>query len=378
MSRHEIRFRVFGNAIEIVDPDKNALPLLQSLDPTFRIQTAPLPCFRYPKFTLGKKIDTGLTKKKLRETPTETLWELHKKLTRDEWREWSRLSKEPKKSSINIKPDVSLMELKMELAFRALASCTLCASACKVNRLAGETGACGLKTLAYVGEHFLHIAEEPPINPAYNLNLQGCGLRCKYCQQFKLLKIRPRRGEKLTEAFWGKMDLTEARSLAFVGGNPDESLYPILKFLAAAPENFLLPIVWNCHGYSTQLTLKLLDKVVDVFLPDFKYGNDACGEKLSGVKGYFTTVKEAIPKMISSGAFVIVRMLVLPGHIECCHKVALEFLANYREKLVLRLMPQYAPDFAITKADGELARRPTLEEFIAVFFEAQKIGLNLV
>ena len=222
------------------------------------------------------------------------------------------------------------------------------------------------------------MAEEPPINPAYTLNVQGCGLRCRYCQQYRILTIDARRGEALSPDLWERLDLTGARSLSFVGGNPDESAYAILKFLRAAPDGFALPVVWNCHGFAEPVVLKLLAGVVDVYVPDFKYGNDRCGKIWSGVDGYVRTVRRAIRHMIAQDATILVRVLVLPGHVACCHLPALRWLTRYKNRLRLRVMGQYAPDFAVRPTDGLMAARPTPEMVEAVVAGAARLGFRLV
>lgn len=102
------------------------------------------------------------------------------------------------------------------------------------------------------------------------LNLRACALRCRYCQQSTLLDPRRRNSELLTASLWSRLDHTGARSISFVGGNPDESMTAILKFLAAAPHNWALPVVWNTHALMSEEGLRLLDGVVNCYLPDFK------------------------------------------------------------------------------------------------------------
>lgn len=127
-----------------------------------------------------------------------------------------------------------------------------------------------------IASSLIHIAEEPPINPSLLLSLSGCGLRCRYCQQAALLDPASVDGEQLDAAMWEKLCIDGARSLSFIGGNPDESLYAVLRFLATAPSNWELPVVWNCHAYGTPETMRLLDGLVDVYVPDFKYGDEYC------------------------------------------------------------------------------------------------------
>jgi hypothetical protein len=86
---------------------------------------------------------------------------------------------------------------------------------------------------------------------------------------------------------------------------------PSLRFLVGAPSDWPLPIVWNCHGAATAETLALLDGVVDAWLPDYKYGNNACGRRLSGIDGYADAASRSIQAMLSQNVPVIVRLLVL-------------------------------------------------------------------
>src|SRR5262249_11322907 len=162
----------------------------------------------------------------------------------------------------------------------------LCARDCKVDRTKDQKGTCGLGRSAIVAEAFAHIAEEAPINPSFLISLAGCGLRCRFCQQHELLFPRKIQGPALDASFWRQIDFSCARSLTFIGGNPDENLAAILTFLGAAPHDWQLPIVWNTHAYIPVDTVDLLDGVIDVYLPDYKYGSSRCGRRLSQVDRY--------------------------------------------------------------------------------------------
>jgi putative pyruvate formate lyase activating enzyme len=224
----------------------------------------------------------------------------------------------------------------------------------------------------------VHIGEEPQINPSLVLSLAGCGLRCRFCQQGPLLEPAGVSADPLGPALWPRLETRGARSLSFVGGNPDESLFAVLRFLAAAPADWRLPVVWNNHGYSTLDTLRLVDGVVDCYLPDFKYGSEACGRRLSGVPDYPATALAAVTAMLGQGVPVIVRVLVLPGHLECCHAPVLGALAALPQaNLIVSVRGQYCPDWRITARDGALARRVAPEETEAVRQMAGELGLRL-
>jgi putative pyruvate formate lyase activating enzyme len=369
-SKLELRIRPDGS-LEVVDPGFDTLSLLREVDPRFTVQSAPLPAFDGPRFVRANRIGVGLKSREVEQMTLEQLHALHRE----------RLSSTvaaPTARARRRQGEMSLLRLKALIARRMLEQCTLCARRCGANRLAGRTGPCGLGPRAYVAEHFVHIAEEAPINPSLLLSLRGCALRCRYCQQHALLDARGSRAEVLGRSFWRHLDFTGARSMSFIGGNPDESLPFILEFLRHAPGDFSLPVVWNHHAFATIETVDLLEQVVDVYVPDLKYGSDECALHLSGVKGYCATAQMAIQRQLEQGVQVIVRILVLPGHLECCHRPALEFLASLDrpDQLRVSIRKQYAPDWKITASDGLLSRRASASEVAEVEACAAHLGLQ--
>lgn len=321
MGRAGLRLSVLDDGgLDVVDPGFDTLDLLREIDPNFAVAAAPLRGFTRPR-----ALDLDLAG-------------------------------------------------RAALARHALGACDLCARGCRVNRLAGERGTCGLGVDGVVAEHFVHIGEEAPINPSLVISLAGCGMRCRYCQQGRLLDPRSLPGRPLDASLWADLDFEGARSLSFVGGNPDESLPAILGFLAAMPGDFALPLVWNSHAYATESALALLDGVVDAFVPDLKYDDERCARRLSGVRGYPERARRTIRWMLAQGVPVIVRVLVLPGHAGCCHLPALEWLANLdADALLVSVRGQYSPDWRITGRDGAMNRRATGVEVARVRGRAREL-----
>jgi len=369
MARSKLRLRIDETGgLEVVDPGFDCLSLLRSIDPGYQIRQARLPGFSSPRFLGLREVGCLLPASRLTDEPEEALWIAHRKAMK-------RL--EEGNGATKGKGEASLLDLKVEIVKRMLSECQLCGKRCGDDRLHGELGACLLGTEAIVADHFVQIAEEPPINPSLMIHLAGCGLKCRFCQQSSLLDPRPVIGENLVPELWAHLCVEKARSLTFIGGNPDESLYAILRFLRAAPVDWRLPVVWNCHGYATPETIALLDGVVDAYVPDFKYGSDACGLRLSGAPEYPAVAGAAISAMLTQGVPVIVRILVLPGHFDCCHLPVLDYLSSVKnENLLVSVRGQYCPDWMITHEDGLLARRPTLEEIERVQSLVGKYGLR--
>ncbi len=345
--------------VEVVDPGLDTLALLRAVNPDFQIESARLRLDGDPGLWRVRRLGCGLSQAGLTAASTESLWLRHG-VCIDDLKGGNRtlgLGEE----------EMSLLALKIELASRLLGDCVLCAHRCHVNRAGGERGVSGLGAEALVAEHFVHVAEEPSINPSLIVSLAGCGLRCRYCQQWPLLDVRALDSPVLESRLWQNLDLRGPRTLSFAGGNPDESVPAVLQFLDAAPESFALPVVWNCHAYSSRETLSLLDGVVDVYLPDLKYFSDDCGTRLSAAPGYPDVARRAVTMLVAQGAAVIVRILILPGHVECCHKPAVRWLENLAcKRLTISVRQQYCPDYRTEEERGALGRRPSAEEVSAV------------
>lgn len=365
--RVHIRMRVLpSGAVAFTDPDPVTLELIRAFDPSFEVRTAPLPGFVKPCLLDTRATGSGMRTTDLTAACDRELWAAHD----------GALSPPVLK-----KPgEVSLLDLKIELATRLLRHCELCALRCGVNRLQGERGRCGLGANAFVYEAYTHIAEEPAINPALNLSLRGCGMRCVYCQQAPALDPRGTAAEALVPPFWERLDFTEARSLVFVGGNPTESLPAVLRFLRATPADFALPIGWNCSGYDAVDAIRLLDGVCDVYIPDFKYGNDACATRCSEAPGYADNARRVVQEMVKQRVPVFVRLLVLPGHAECCHEPVLAVLAGLSASgnLHVSIQGTYMPEWKALAPHGPLSRYPQAQDVAAVRRRAQELELSVI
>lgn len=364
MKRRQLRFRIDDwGKLEVVDPGFDCVDILQAIDPAFRIAQSELPVTAPPSFLALRSHCVGVTHEELAAYSTEALLLLHRQAFRDR----------PASES-----GASILDLKAEIAHRCLKHCNLCAHRCGIDRTQGSVGICGLGVAATIAEHFVHIAEEPPINPSLVLNLGGCGLRCRYCQQWALLDIEQVE-DVLSGGLWNALDTSGARTISFAGGNPDESLYGILRFLARAPEDWSLPVVWNNHSYCTPEALALLHGAVDIYLPDLKYGNNDCGYRWSGVQGYFDVARQTIDCLATESKPIIVRVLVLPAHIECCHLPVLEWLAReHADHVTVSIRGQYCPDWKTVAGSSRMASRPSPDEIRAVEERARALGLRLI
>ena len=160
-------------------------------------------------------------------------------------------------------------------------NCQLCEHRCAADRFSGDRGPCKAEVTPHVFRHRVEYSEETELIPAHLFYLSGCDLRCVFCIA-ETNAFDPRRGEPLTLAYfqdavaWGRV--RGARTLQWLGGEPTIHLPAILEVMAACSD--LPPIVWKSDFHCTPEALDLLDGAVDVYLADYKFGNDDCALRL--------------------------------------------------------------------------------------------------
>ena len=260
------------------------------------------------------------------------------------------------------------------------ARCDLCAHDCRVDRTHGPAGACREDDGLWLAGAGVHFGEEPPLVPSGLVLIGGCNLACAYCETFEL--SLERRGlvrtspEELAALL---LDLARrgARNANFV--TPTHVLPALLAGLAVAKEHgFALPVVWNCGGYESAAALRLLEGIVDIYLPDAKYGDDAAAFALSGCKEYSAAFRESLREMVRQVGpqGVIVRHLVLPGGVAAPEKV-MPLIAAVSRDLTVNVLSQYRPVYRASRFPV-IARGASAPEVRAAVAFAQGAGLENV
>lgn len=269
----------------------------------------------------------------------QDLWKLH-----DEFIDQYRQARTHGEIPTIVRQEPSLIDIKIELADRMLKACGFCERRCGTNRY-GKAGACHADAVSHISSEFLHQGEEPELIPSHTIFFEGCNFACAYCQNWTIAtRVK---GPALDADHMCR--IIEARrrqgsaNVNFVGGDPTPHLHTILRIVKCMPED--LPVIWNSNMYMTTEAMKLLEGVVDLYLADFRYGNDEHAYKYSGIKDYWAVTTRNFLEA-KQQADVLVRQLVLPGHVECCTKPIVEWCAeNLGKDVRFNLMFQYHPEY---------------------------------
>jgi putative pyruvate formate lyase activating enzyme len=261
-----------------------------------------------------------------------------------------------------------------------LGECRLCPRRCQARRLEGERGACGAGREVEVASYGPHFGEEFPLVGAGGSGtvfFSWCSLRCVYCQNYSVSRGRERRAVA-TEQLAAIMLHLQQRGCANVNlVTPTHYVPHIVEALGqACRQGLSLPLVYNSSGYEEEETLRLLDGVVDIYLPDLKYSDARVGLKYSGVADYPQAARAALKEMYrqvgdlaldANGLAVrgvLIRHLVLPGGLAGTGE-AMEFIARELSPTAcINLMDQYYPAYHARRYP-ELSRRISGEEFAA-------------
>jgi putative pyruvate formate lyase activating enzyme len=278
----------------------------------------------------------------------------------------------------------------------ALASpCMLCPRQCGANRLAGEIGYCGAggaRATLDISSIFPHHGEEPPISGergSGTVFFSHCSLRCCFCQNYQI--SQENEGEAFTESRFADsmLDLQSKKVHNINLVTATHYLPWVLKGLRLASEKGLrIPFVWNSSGYESVKPLSLLKGIVDIFLPDMKYGSNDSAGRYCNAQDYVEVNRLAVREMFRSvGPLVCdesgiayrglcIRHLVLPQGRSGTHEV-LKFIAATFDPadITMSLMAQYRPMYKASEFD-ELCRGITREEYAAVRSECEEAGVN--
>ncbi len=268
--------------------------------------------------------------------------------------------------------------------------CTLCPQKCKVDRTATREGKCRSGILPVVSSASPHFGEEPPLvgyHGSGTIFFTNCNLHCIYCQNFDISQMSAGREityEQLAELIIS-LQKTGCHNINFV--TPTHMVYPILRALKTAIENGLnIPLVYNSGGYDSVDTLKLLDGIFDIYMPDFKYYNEESGSALSNAQSYPQVAQMAINEMYRQVGDLeinekgiacrglLIRHLVLPGHADESKKI-LEFVATLSKNTYLNIMDQYRPAYRAYES-RILTRRITPEEYSELVDYGRTLGLT--
>lgn len=272
--------------------------------------------------------------------------------------------------------------------------CELCPRACRVSR-EKNTGFCRVPKDIYVARAALHMWEEPPVSGTRGSGtvfFAGCNLGCVFCQNKKISRSPSGRiytEDELCDVML-RLESEGAHNVNLV--TPTHYTESIVRVLEKVKPMLRVPVVWNSGGYESVETLRALEGLVDVYLPDLKYFSPELSERYSSAPDYFEVAGAAVAEMyrqtgdavfaeedgielIKKG--VIVRHLLLPG----CRKDSIrvvEALAGIllADGVRLSLMRQFTPDFVDKEKYPELARRVTSFEYDSVVKRASELGFD--
>lgn len=274
-----------------------------------------------------------------------------------------------------------------------MSNCNLCPRQCGADRENGKSGICGVSGKNMLAARAaLHFWEEPCISGekgSGTVFFSGCPLRCVYCQNYQIASTEVGMEiseERLKDIF---LELQEkgAHNINLV--TPTHYTPEIIRAIGKAKEQGLrLPIVYNCSGYEKVEILKTLKGIVDIYLTDFKYMEKEAAVRYSKAPDYPEIARAALKEMMDQTgeakfdengimqSGVIVRHLLLPGHVRNARAVVKYVYETYGNQLYLSLMNQYTPLPQVKKEFPELDRRVTEREYQRLISYALELGIE--
>ena len=266
-------------------------------------------------------------------------------------------------------------DIRADLAIEQLRCCRLCPRRCGVDRTKGETGFCGLDDSVRCFREMMFYGEEEGLNPSHQVYFTGCNLRCEFCTVAEWNEY-PQQAEstdiKVLAERIADRRAEGAKTLNLLGGEPAVNIHGILRLLGRIDP--ITRVVWNSNMYYNDVVGELINGLADIYLADFKCGNNNCSEVLLGVADYVSVTKRNIMTAVEQGD-VIIRHFVLPGHIDCCLKPMLHWLASETPDVKLSLRGDYIPPARAVSAPRDYVGENDMRIVVDL---ARELGLNVV
>jgi putative pyruvate formate lyase activating enzyme len=323
------------------------------------------------KFRLARKLEATFSK----DETLSNLWKTHDRLLEDYQRIENRIDSRMLDCATMETPVQSFLDLKLVLSKRMLQSCHFCTRRCGVDRTENTLGYCKCGSQLRVSTMFEHMGEEPELVPSGTIFTLGCTMRCLHCQNWTISQWKehgePYSAQQLASAI-EHLRSTGCRNVNLVGGDPTPWLSHWLEVFQEVNVN--VPVVWNSNSYYSPETARLLAGFADVYLLDFKYGNNECSQRISDAPEYWEACTRNHRYAAKYGE-VIIRILVLPNHLHCCVQPTLKWI---RKELGIQtrtnLMFQYRPEWRAQEIP-ELRRALIKSEKEAALKLARDTGL---
>ncbi len=280
---------------------------------------------------------------------------------------------------------------KLALLKEIYKDCVLCPRRCHVDRTQGQLGYCRLPARITMDCALAHYGEEPPISGtrgAGTIFLSSCNLGCIYCQNYQISHCAG--GQELDSPSLARvmLDLQKRGCHNIEPVTPTSQVPLIMESLLLAREQGLqIPFVYNCGGYEDPGIIKMLDKMVDIYLPDFKYGVAEDGADFSAVSDYPRYALDSLKEMVRqvgpdlalenevAKRGIIIRHLVLPGKLENSRAVFRLIKKEISTSVAISLMSQYTPTVKV-RSHPLLGRRITAQEYEDVLNYALDLGFE--
>ncbi|MBM2813570.1 MAG: Radical protein [Ignavibacteria bacterium] len=279
---------------------------------------------------------------------------------------------------------------KLDLLIHNIKECSLCPHECRIDRTSSRDGKCGMGDIVRIASYGPHFGEEPELvgrGGSGTIFLSGCNLLCRFCQNFEISHYKEGFEitiEELAEIIL-KLQAQGCSNINFV--TPTHFAAQIAQAIIQSRNNGLsIPIVYNCGGYENVETIKLMDGLIDIYMPDFKFFDNYLSGKFTNAKDYFEHASNAIIEMhrqvgdlvIKNGTArrgLLIRHLVMPQCAGDSREIINFIVQNFGKDTYLNLMDQYYPRFRAYEFP-EISELISKSDYEQVVSYARKLGFH--